>query len=127
MRKLLAAMCILLVSSTSWAQNKSSSWDNLRTLQAGEKIQVRAFKSKKITGDFLNVSDTAMQVQSEEGSQTIQRQDVRSVKLAKPVLGVHSSFDRAMVLLDDVQIGSVGGGTGCGASPFFFMSAIAEL
>jgi hypothetical protein len=51
----------------------------------------------------------------------------RSVKLAKPVLGVHSSFDRAMVLLDDVQIGSVGGGTGCGASPFFFMSAIAEL
>ena len=87
MRKLLAAMCILLVSSTSWAQNKSSSWDNLRTLQAGEKIQVRAFKSKKITGDFLNVSDTAMQVQSEEGSQTIQRQDVRSVKLAVDAKG----------------------------------------
>ena len=115
MRKLLAAMCILLVSSTSWAQNKSSSWDNLRTLQAGEKIQVRAFKSKKITGDFLSVSDTTIQVQTEEGSQTIHRQDVRSVKLAK-----HQHRLRNALILAGVGAGA---GAGIGAAAHHGCSA----
>jgi outer membrane lipoprotein SlyB len=39
--------------------------------------------SKKVSGTFLNVSDAAISVQEEAGSQTIQRQDVRSVKLMK--------------------------------------------
>jgi len=50
----------------------------------------------------------------------------RSLELTKPLLGVHSPFDCAMVLLDDVvQIldGSVA--TPAAERPFFFMSAMA--
>ena len=50
----------------------------------------------------------------------------RSLEFAKPLLGLHSSFDRAMILLDDVvQIldGSVA--TPAAERPFFFMSAMA--
>ena len=45
----------------------------------------------------------------------------RSLEFAKPLLGVHSPFDRTMVLLDDcLDTGRVGGDTGCGA-PFHRM------
>jgi hypothetical protein len=52
-------------------------------LQAGEKIQVVEMNSEKVSGTFVNVSDAAISLQEEAGSQTIQRQDVRSVKLMK--------------------------------------------
>jgi outer membrane lipoprotein SlyB len=83
MRKVLLLICVLGTSCTSWAQSNPASWENLNTLHAGEKIQVLEMNSKKVSGTFLNVSDAAISVQEEAGSQTIQRQDVRSVKLMK--------------------------------------------
>lgn len=83
MRNLLFLMCVLGVSCASFAQDNAASWANLKTLRAGEKIRVRTMTSMKVTGTFLEVSDAAISVQAEAGPQTVQRQDVRTVKRMK--------------------------------------------
>lgn len=63
------------------AGSGQTTWDNLNTLQAGQKIQVVETSSKKDSGTFLSVSDMAITLQIGASAQTIQRQEVRSVKL----------------------------------------------
>jgi len=75
MRKFWIWACLLAVPSVVSAQ-----WENLNTLQAGQKIQV-VQTSKKDSGTFLSVSDKEISLQGKSGAQKIQRQDVRSVKL----------------------------------------------
>jgi hypothetical protein len=75
MRKSWILLCVLGVPCAVSAQ-----WENLNTLQAGQKIQVIE-SSKKDSGTFLSVSDKEISLQGKSGPQTIQRQDVRSVKL----------------------------------------------
>ena len=81
MRKLLFLICVLGMPCASWAQSNSASWENLNTLQAGEKIQVLEMNSKNISGTFVNVSDVAISLQDKTSQEMVQRQDVRSVKL----------------------------------------------
>ena len=83
MRKLLFLICVLGMPCASWAQSNSASWENLNTLQAGEKIQVLEMNSKNISGTFVNVSDVAISLQDKTSQEMVQRQDVRSVKLMK--------------------------------------------
>jgi hypothetical protein len=83
MRNFLFLMCILGVSCASLAQDNAASWANLKTLRTGEKIRVRTMTSTKVTGAFLDVSDAAISVQAAAGPQTIQKQDVRTVKRMK--------------------------------------------
>ena len=75
MRKFWILICVLGMPCAASAQ-----WENLNTLQAGRKIQVIE-NSKKDSGTFLSVSDKGISLQGKSGAQTIQRQDVRSVKL----------------------------------------------
>lgn len=83
MRKFLFLICILAVSCTARAQDKAASWGNLKTLREGEKIQVREMNKAKVTGTFMSVTDTAISVQANGTPQTIQIQDVRTVKRMK--------------------------------------------
>ncbi len=106
MRKLLLLICILGMPSASWAQTNPSSWENLNTLQTGEKIQVVEMNSKRVSGTFVSLSDAAISLQQEAGPQTIQRQDVLSVKVMK-----------APHRLRNTLIGAgVGAGVGAGIS-----------
>ena len=75
MRKFWILACLLAMPSVVSAQ-----WEKLSTLQAGDKIQVIE-NSKKDSGTFLSVSDKEISLQGKSGGQTIQRQDVRSVRL----------------------------------------------
>ena len=75
MRKLWILACVLGMPCVVSAQ-----WENLNTLQAGQKIQV-VESSKKDSGTFLSVSDKEISLQGKSGPQRIQKQDVRSVKL----------------------------------------------
>jgi uncharacterized membrane protein YedE/YeeE len=104
MRKLLFLICVLATPRTSWAQNTPASWENLNTIPAGEKIQVVEMNSKKVSGTFVSVSEAAISLQEEGGTQTIQRQDVRSVKLTK----------RQDLLRNTLIVGGVGAGIGAG-------------
>lgn len=75
MRKFWILACLLVMPSVVSAQ-----WENLNTLQAGQKIQV-VQTSKKDSGTFLSVSDKEISLQGKSGAEKIQRQAVRSVKL----------------------------------------------
>src|ERR1035437_1589203 len=83
MRKLLFLICVLGMPCASWAQTDRASWANLSALLVGQKIQVVEMNAKKHSGTFVHVSDTAISYQETAGEQTIEKQDVRSVKLMK--------------------------------------------
>lgn len=81
MRKSLLLICVLGLSCASWGQTNRASWANLSALQAGQKIQIVDTNSKKHSGTFVGVSETAISYQETAGAQSIQKQDVNSVKL----------------------------------------------
>jgi hypothetical protein len=81
MRNTLLLICVLGISFASVAQTKQSSWANLSGLQVGQKIQVVDITSKKHSGVFVSVSDSAISFKDAAGEKSVQRPDVRSVKL----------------------------------------------
>jgi hypothetical protein len=115
MRNSLFLICVLATSLTSWTQSNTASWENLNLLRAGNRIQVREMNSTKVAGVFLSASDTAISVQEGANLQTIQRQDVRSVKLMK-------NRHRLRNTLIGAGVGA-GVGAGIGAATFHPCSA----
>jgi hypothetical protein len=101
MRKLWILACALALPCVASAQ-----WDNINKLQAGQKIQVVEVNSKKDSGTFLSVSDQTISLQGKSGQQTIQRQDVASVKL----------MENKHRLRNALIGGAVGAGAGAGIS-----------
>jgi hypothetical protein len=83
MRSIVIALCVLGLPCFSSAQAAASSWANVSTLRSGQKIQVVQINSKKISGTFLNVSEAGITLQEKTGEKTIERPDVRSVRLMK--------------------------------------------
>jgi len=83
MRKPIIAMCVLCASCVLHAQRRPATWENLNTLNAGDKIQVRALNSMKVSGTFLSVSDASISIEAHGASQTIRKQEVESVTLMK--------------------------------------------
>ena len=105
MRKVLLLICVLGMSCASSARTNSSSWENLNTLHAGEKIQVVEMTSRNL-GDVRERFRCGDLAAEEAGPQTIQRQNVLSVKLMK-----------AQHRLRNTLIGAgVGAGAGAGIS-----------
>jgi hypothetical protein len=81
LRRLGIFLCVLGMPFVAHAQGNKTSWENLSGLAPGHKIQVVEMNSKKVSGTFVSVSDTAISVQDPSGEQTIQKTDVRVVKL----------------------------------------------
>jgi hypothetical protein len=103
-RTLWIFLCLLGLPAIARAQTNQSSWENLSTLQAGQKIQVAGMKSKTVSGTFESFSDAVISLQTQTGQQTIQRMDVRSVKLMEN----HHRVRNALIG------GAVGAGAGAG-------------
>jgi len=101
MRKLWILACVLALPCVASAQ-----WDDLNKLQAGQKIQVVEVNSKKDSGTLLSVSDKTISLQGKSGQQSIQRQDVGSVKL----------MENKHRLRNALIGGAVGAGAGAGIS-----------
>jgi len=83
MRMILVLLCVLELPCDSQAQANQSSWALLGRLQAGQNIQVVDTTSKRHSGTFTSVSDTAISFRAIAGEQSIQKQDVHSVRLMK--------------------------------------------
>jgi hypothetical protein len=81
MRRLWILVCVLAMPFVTFAQTNQSSWENLSALGAGHKIQVVEMNSKKVSGTLVSVNDAGVSLQAAGGEQTIQREDVRVVKL----------------------------------------------
>lgn len=81
MRSFLSVVCLLAISCALPAQTNPSSWENLNALRAGQKIQVIEITSKKRSGAFVSVSDTVIVFAQTDGNRTVEKQNVRTVKL----------------------------------------------
>jgi hypothetical protein len=81
MRKLLFLVCALGLPCASLAQSHQAAWANLSALHSGQSIEVTDTTSKTRPGTFLSVSDIAISFTDSSGEKTVQKQDVRSVKL----------------------------------------------
>ena len=81
MRKLLFLVCALGLPYASLAQSNPADWANLSALHPGQSIQVTDTALKAHPGTFLSVSDTAISFSDVSGEKSVQKQDVRSVKL----------------------------------------------
>jgi hypothetical protein len=110
MRLTILALCVLGMPCLSSAQVANSLWANLSTLHAGQKIEVVQMKSKKVSGTFLDVSDTGIALEEKTGEKTIERPDVRSVRVMK-------NKHRLRNTLIGAGIGA-GAGAGIGAASY---------
>ncbi len=81
MRNAILLACLLAIACVSNAQGGPSSWANLSGLRAGQKIQIEEMNSKKHSGILESVSDSAISIRDASGEMSVQKQDVRSVKL----------------------------------------------
>ena len=103
MRVIAFVFCFFALPWASLAQNNPA-WSSLTALHAGQKIQIIETNAKKHSGAFMNVSDTAISYQENAGQQTIQKQDVRTVKL----------MDNKHRLRNTIIGAAVGAGVGAG-------------
>src|SRR3984957_17216449 len=86
------------------AQANQASWGNLSGLQPGQRIQVVGMTSKKHSGSFVSISDTAISYRETNGEQSIPKQEVVSVKL----------LEHKHRLRNTLIVAGVGGGIGAG-------------
>jgi hypothetical protein len=77
-------LCWVLIGATPgvMAQQTAAphqSWDVLRQLQAGEKIQVdRKTVKKKLSGKFVSLSDTELAIERKGKAESISRDEVKT-------------------------------------------------
>ena len=104
MRAISFLICVLGLSCASLAQTNQAFWANLNTLRPGQKIQIVDATSKKHSGTLLNISGTAISFKDLAGEQTLQKEDIRSVKL----------MENNHRLRNTLIVGGVGAGVGAG-------------
>lgn len=97
---------VFSLSLLTFAQSNQSAWTKLAALQPGQAIQVVDTAAKKYSGTFVSVSDTALAIQETSSQQSLQKQDVRSVKLMQA-----KSSNRGRNIL---IFGAIGAGAGAG-------------
>jgi hypothetical protein len=104
MRKIFLLLFVLGLSCAAFAQTDRASWANLSGLQPGQRIQVVGMTSKKTSGNFVSVSDTAISYRETNAQQSIPKQDVLSVKL----------MEHKHRLRNTLIVAGVGAGVGAG-------------
>ena len=82
MRRILTAfLFILLVPSLTLAEEAKDSWDNLKQLQPGQKVEVVDAKMKTLSGKFSSFTDQAIVLQEGKTEVTVERADVVRVSV----------------------------------------------
>jgi hypothetical protein len=104
MPKICLLLFVLGLTCAAFAQTDRASWANLSGLQPGQRIQVVGITSKKHSGNFVSISDTAISYREMQGERSIPKQDVLSVKL----------MDHKHRLRNTLIAAGVGAGVGAG-------------
>ena len=103
MQRLLWGMLILvLVPLPSSAQTVQDSWDNLKQLRPGQRIEVVDMKWKSVKGTFVSVSEEAISLQAGKKETSLAREDVLRVAL-------HEHSHRARNTLIGLAVGAGAG------------------
>ena len=88
------------------AKEPQASWDSLKQLQAGQKIEVVDIHLKALKGQFVAISDEAISLREGKGEQSVARADVVRVSTRDS-----SHRTRNMLILAAVGAGAgLGGG-----------------
>ncbi len=80
-RATLAWACLLLAPALTFAQAGKDSWDNLKQLQPGQKIEVVDRQMKSFKGEFASFTDEAIWLREKNGEQSIERANVVRVSV----------------------------------------------
>jgi hypothetical protein len=118
MRIFLFLVCVLGLSCASLAQTNQASWANLSTLHPEQSIQITDAASKTRAGTLLNVSDTAISFSDISGEKSVQKQDVRSVKLMENTHRLRNTLIGAGVGAG--VLGGIGAATSCSTDHCLF-------
>jgi hypothetical protein len=78
-RVTLGILLALLACVGAWAQGPADSWDNLKRLRAGQKIEVVDMNLKSVKGTFTSFSGEAISLQTKQDQVTVARADVLRV------------------------------------------------
>ena len=78
-----STLLIILLAGAPWlsvAQSSEASWDNLKQLRVGQKIEVVDMKLKSLQGDFTGYSDQEVRLRLGSDEVSVPRAQVLSVK-----------------------------------------------
>ena len=81
MRKPLFLLCVFCLPCAALAQIDQASWAKLKGLTPGQNIQIVDASLEKHAGTFLSVSDTSIAYNETAGQHSIDKQDVRRVRV----------------------------------------------
>jgi hypothetical protein len=74
-------LVLLLVPGLGWAKSSQDSWDNLKELRPGQKIEVMDSKMKTLKGTFVSVSDEAISLLVAKSQESVLRANVVRVSV----------------------------------------------
>jgi hypothetical protein len=80
-RVTLGILLALLACVGAWAQGPADSWDNLKQLRVGQKIEVVEVNLKSLKGTFTSFSEEAISLRTDGGEVGVRRDDVFRVTL----------------------------------------------
>ena len=103
-RATLALVCLLWIPFFCLARQTHDSWNNLKQLQPGQKIEVVDIHMKALKGEFVSISDEAISLRYGKNEQSVARGDVVRVS-------TRDSSHRARNML---ILAAVGAGAGLG-------------
>jgi hypothetical protein len=83
MKRIPVLLLILVAMSVSFASARevNQSWDSLKQLQPGQKIEVVDVKMKYVTGTFASLSEEGISLNTKAGLVTVERPNVVRVSL----------------------------------------------
>jgi Fe2+ transport system protein FeoA len=110
--KTVSLLLALVATPLMLAQSALDSWDNLKRLRTGQKIEVVDVRMKPLLGQFLSHSEDAIYLRVDQGQVSIARSDVASVKVrVGPRRGRNALAGLALGAAGGLVVGAVAQGT----------------
>jgi hypothetical protein len=123
---------LVLVPVFGMAQSPKDSWDNLKELRPGQKIEVVDSKMKTLKGTFVSVSDEAISLQVGKSEESVPRANVVRVSVRDTshrarnmMLGAGIAGGAALTVGLLANAPASNEGTGCGGCVAGFAAAAA--
>jgi hypothetical protein len=80
----ITVLTLALTATVGFARDEQQPWENLKELQAGQKIEVVDMGLKSFSGAFASVSDEAILLQHKGGDVTIERVNIMRISMRDP-------------------------------------------
>ena len=117
-----ASVFVFLIPAFALAQSAQDSWDNLKQLLPGQKIEVVDTKMKTLSGEFVAFTDDAISLRQKGSEQAVDRANVVRVSVREAshrtrnmLLGAGIGGGIALAAAAVPLLANSNEGNGCGA------------